>query len=588
MQNVSSIKKDDIFEMFFHQSKDLVCIAGFDGYFKIINPAFEKVLGYTETELLSKPFVEFIHPDDIQKTSDEVNLMSSKGTSTIQFENRYIRKDGQLIHLQWNSSLDTENETIFAIARDISEKKIFEEKLERSEKLLKAAQSMVKMGSWSFDTISHEVFWTEGIYEIFEIDQEAPNTYELYLSRFNEQDLSILNHHVSLAIQSGKSYSFDHAVNLPDRRIKYVHCYGYPTKDKKGAVIKIEGVVQDITSSKIARDQLEKSERLLDETQSIAKTGSWSMDFSTGELYWSREMYKIYEIDPSIKGVELTNIFYSRFTDEERSNLNKLVEEALINGKPYISERYIQFPNGTKKWIRGSGLPVADKNGKITKIEGIAQDITESKLAELTILENIREKETLLKELHHRVKNNLQVISSMLNLQSSMIENEQVKSIFQDSQQRIKSMASIHDLLYKSTDLSEINFSDYIVNLINDAVVSYRGKDHDIHLEIDLCKDLLFQLELAVPLGLFVNEIITNSLKHGVKNSNQPIIRLSIKRGGTKNYILHLSDNGKGFDSTRKKNDTLGLLLIESLANQLEGNMTLDTGTEGTTYILEF
>lgn len=588
MQNVSSMKKDDIFEMFFQHSRDLVCIAGFDGYFKIINPAFEKVLGYTETELLSKPFVEFIHPNDIQKTSDEVNLMSSKGTSTIQFENRYIRKDGQLIHLQWNSSLDTENETIFAIARDITEKKIIEEKLERSEKLLKAAQSMVKMGSWSFDTISHEVFWTEGIYEIFEIDQEATNTYELYLSRFNEQDLSILNHHVSLAIQSGKSYSFDHAVNLPDGRIKYVHCYGYPTKDKNGAVIKIEGVLQDITSSKIARDQLEKSERLLDETQSIAKTGSWSMDFSTEELYWSREMYKIYEIDPSIKGVELTNIFYSRFTDEERSNLNKLVEEALINGKPYISERYIQFPNGTKKWIRGSGLPVADKNGKITKIEGIAQDITESKLAELTILENIREKETLLKELHHRVKNNLQVISSMLNLQSSMIENEQVKSIFQDSQQRIKSMASIHDLLYKSTDLSEINFSDYIVNLINDAVVSYRGKDHDIHLEIDLCNDLLFQLELAVPLGLFVNEIITNSLKHGVKDNDQPIIRLSIKRGGTKNYTLHLSDNGKGFDSSRRKNDTLGLLLIESLSNQLEGNMTLDTGPEGTTYILEF
>lgn len=588
MRNVSSIKKDDIFEMFFHQSRDLVCIAGFDGYFKVINPAFEKVLGYTETELLSKPFVEFIHPDDVQKTSDEVNMMSSLGTSTIQFENRYIRKDGQLIYLQWNTSLDSENETIFAIARDITEKKIIEEKLERSEKLLNASQAMVNMGSWSFDIITQDVFWTDGIYSIFEIDKDAPNVYELYLSRFNSSDLEVFNNYVSKAVQDGISYSFEHAVNLADGRIKYVQCFGFPIKDDHGKVMKIEGVVQDNTAAKIAREQLEKSERLLDETQSISKTGSWSMDYSTGELYWSREMYKIYEIDPSVKGMELANEFYSRFSSEEKNALNNLVEIALEKGIPYKSERQMSLPSGEKKWIRGSGIPSADKNGRIFKIEGIAQDITESKIAELTILENIKEKETLLKELHHRVKNNLQVISSMLNLQSSMIENDEIKAIFQDSQQRIKSMASIHDLLYKSSDLSEINFSEYITNLIHDLVMSYRGINHRVDLTINMSNSLLFQLDIAVPLGLFVNEILTNSLKHGIQESPHPQISVSIQKGGKKNYTLCISDNGKGFDPIKLNNETLGLMLIDSLANQLEGIMELNSGKEGTSYTLEF
>jgi two-component sensor histidine kinase len=299
-------------------------------------------------------------------------------------------------------------------------------------------------------------------------------------------------------------------------------------------------------------------------------------------------MYKIYEIDPSIKGKELTKEFYSSFTDVERSELNKKVEEALKNSIPYVSERFIEFPDGRKKWIRGSGVPIANPDGTVQKIEGIAQDLTESKLAELTILQNVKDKETLLKELHHRVKNNLQVISSILNLQSSMIEDDQIKSIFQDSQQRIKSMASIHDLLYKSADLSEIKFAEYITNLIHDAVLSYRGQDHNVRLNIDMAKDLLFQLDVAVPLGLFVNEVITNSLKHGIKDSGEPQIAVSIIKGGNKNFTLSISDNGRGFDPNKKSNESLGMMLIESLANQLEGNMTLATGQEGTAYTLEF
>jgi two-component sensor histidine kinase len=118
--------------------------------------------------------------------------------------------------------------------------------------------------------------------------------------------------------------------------------------------------------------------------------------------------------------------------------------------------------------------------------------------------------------------------------------------------------------------------------------LSYRGIDHRIELAIDVPKKQLFHLDIAIPLGLFVNEIITNSLKYGVKNTSDPIISISIHQGGIKKYVLSISDNGSGFDPEKINKDTLGLMLIESLANQLDGKLSLSSGPEGTAYALEF
>ncbi|MFN5877584.1 MAG: histidine kinase dimerization/phosphoacceptor domain -containing protein [Flavobacteriales bacterium] len=454
-----TINNENIFELFFHESRDLVCIAGFDGYFKIINPAFVNLLGYSREELLGRPFVEFTHPDDVERTAQESSMMLSKGISTVQFENRYISKSGKVIHLQWNSSLDVENQNIFAIARDITEKKLIEVKLERTEKLMNTAQSMVKMGSWSFNTKDQEIFWTAELYNLFEIDPNSENLMQDFLSRLSPLDQEI--------------------------------------------------VVNSVT-------------------------------------------------------------------------------QTIENGQPFTIESKVNLPGGVIKYVKGIGYPIVNEKGRVSRIEGVAQDITENKNAEDTIFRNIKEKEILLKELHHRVKNNLQVISSMLNLQSNLIANNQVKSILQDSQHRIKSMAAIHELLYKSTELSVINFSDYIATLSNDIVMSYRAPDQHISVKIDIEQSLIFPLDLAVPLGLFVNEVLTNSLKHGLKEKKNPEISLSISKRESTGHFLRISDNGIGFDKDKQPKDTLGLLLIESMTAQLDGSMVLQTGPTGTAYTLEF
>jgi two-component sensor histidine kinase len=149
-------------------------------------------------------------------------------------------------------------------------------------------------------------------------------------------------------------------------------------------------------------------------------------------------------------------------------------------------------------------------------------------------------------------------------------------------------MAAIHELLYKSTELSVINFSDYIATLSNDIVMSYRAPDQHISVKIDIEQSLIFPLDLAVPLGLFVNEVLTNSLKHGLKEKKNPEISLSISKRESTGHFLRISDNGIGFDKDKQPKDTLGLLLIESMTAQLDGSMVLQTGPTGTAYTLEF
>lgn len=577
----------EVCQYFFNASKDMICIAGTDGYFKTINPAFSQVLGYTDEELLQNPFFNFIHPDDLNKTSEEVETMSKTGATTNKFQNRYITKQGEIVFLEWNTVLDNDNKIIYAIARDVTDKKNIEEKIKGTEQLMIATQKIAKMGSWSFEIESYDLYWTDELYSIFEIEKDTKELYQEYMSRFSEKDLNVFNSIVDLAITKAKPYNFQHKIHLSDGRIKWVYCSGIPIQDENNKVIKIEGVVQDITANKKAQEELMRSEKLLNESQSISKLGSFSFDLTSYSLYWSNELYTIFEITNEANP-NLYNLYLSRFQSQDKQKLEILIENAVSKGETYSIEHAICFSDGREKWILEIGIPIKDDNGKVVKLEGVAQDITELKKSQFTILNNVNEKETLIKELHHRVKNNMQVITSLLNLQSNLIEDPMIKNLFHDSQLRIKSMAIVHDLLYKSDNISKINFSQYIKTLIDDLIFAYKGSDHSIKTDIQV-PDILFSLDTAVPLGLLVNEIITNSLKHGLKDNNNALISCAIKETDDAKYTLQIKDNGTGFERKSKNtNETLGLLIIESLANQIDGELIMHSDDSGTEYQLIF
>ncbi len=206
---------------------------------------------------------------------------------------------------------------------------------------------------------------------------------------------------------------------------------------------------------------------------------------------------------------------------------------------------------------------------------------SQRKFAEEKIHNSLHEKEILLKEIHHRVKNNLQIISSLLYLNSKKIKDNESLVIFKESQNRIKSIALVHERLYQSKDLGKIDFKEYITRLTSDLFNSFSSYASLINLNLDI-ENIFISVEVAVPLGLITNELISNSLKYAFPNkenlANKPEIKICFNKCENNELILEISDNGigmpEGFDL--KTSQSLGLQLVETLINQLDGIKELD------------
>lgn len=201
----------------------------------------------------------------------------------------------------------------------------------------------------------------------------------------------------------------------------------------------------------------------------------------------------------------------------------------------------------------------------------------------------IREKDTLLKEIHHRVKNNLQTVSSLLSLQSRSAPDPKVKQLIKSSQNRVISMAMVHEMLYMRQDLSKIEYKSYVQELGEYLVRSFKGTENNITLTVNI-PDIKLGIDTAIPLGLLMNEIITNALKYGIPDDNPGEIHIEIIKTDTNNYQLNIGDNGDGFpeETDFKNTNSLGLKLIHNLARQLKGTIIRDPSKKGANYIIEF
>ncbi len=221
-----------------------------------------------------------------------------------------------------------------------------------------------------------------------------------------------------------------------------------------------------------------------------------------------------------------------------------------------------------------------------TFFHAIWRDITQFKQAEEQIKRALTEKEVLLKEIHHRVKNNMQVIYSLLNLQATGIEDKAVRAMFEDARNRVKSIALIHEKLYQSRDLAHINFKEYLKNLIQGIAETY--KRHDIIFSVDM-EPVSLDVNVGIPCGLIVNELVSNSLKHAFPDGRKGTIKVAININSKGNNVLTVADNGVGFPENADFRNTtsLGLQLVNVLSAQIQGTVKL-TQTEGTEFSITF
>lgn len=205
------------------------------------------------------------------------------------------------------------------------------------------------------------------------------------------------------------------------------------------------------------------------------------------------------------------------------------------------------------------------------------------------IEQRMREKEMLLKEVHHRVKNNLQTVSSLLRMQGREIDDDSVKSLIRSSQNRVVCMAMVHEMLYMREDLAKIEYRSYVQDLGNYLVKSIKGPESKIRLKIDI-PEIELGIDTAIPLGLLINEAVTNALKYGFKDQEEGEISIALEKENKTEYILRIGDNGVGFpeEVTPASTKSLGLKLIHNLTRQLKGSVIRDTSIKGTNYVIRF
>jgi PAS domain S-box-containing protein len=242
-------------------------------------------------------------------------------------------------------------------------------------------------------------------------------------------------------------------------------------------------------------------------------------------------------------------------------------------------------------WIDLYTFPLIDKRtGQMKGVIEYVRDITERKKAEDRLQESLQEKEVLLREIHHRVKNNMQVISSLLNLQSRRAKDPAVFEMFKESQRRIRSMALIHERLYQSSDLSRIEFSQYLRNLATHLFHSYQVDASRVQLKIE-AEEVHLNVNTAIPCGLIVNELVSNALKHGFPEGRSGELDIDLRRVAGDGYVLKVKDDGVGFPEGLdfRKTETLGMQIVSTLVSQIDASIDLvrDKGTEFTIHFQE-
>jgi PAS domain S-box-containing protein len=281
-------------------------------------------------------------------------------------------------------------------------------------------------------------------------------------------------------------------------------------------------------------------------------------------------------------------LWYQRLHPDDKQRWNIEFSRTVSWAEPFKADYRFLAKDGRVVWIHGEAKVVRDESGRPSFVQGIGYDITERKRFEEQIQASLREKEVLLKEIHHRVKNNLQVTSSLLKLQSDHIRDPQAQEMFADSQNRIRSMALVHEKLYQTSDLSRINFVDYSASLAALLFRSYGIDDKQISLHIE-GSGIFLSVESAVPCGLIVNELLSNCLKHAFPHGRRGNIQIRIGREGSRQLTLEVADNGVGLPPALdlEKTDTLGLQLVWNLAEQLDGTIHVER-QEGAAFKIAF
>jgi len=476
---------------------------------------------------------------------------------------------------------------LVGVGHDITEWKRAGEQLLRSEAALKKAQQVAHVGSWTWHIQANRLEWSDEMFRIFGIDKNdfGGDLNEVIARAVHPEDRAAVEQANLSVIQEGKPVPLEYRVIWPDGTVRWVWAEaGELVLDDKGCPDILSGIVQDITERKRAEEALRESE---EKYRSLVEQSLMGIAISLGNqvVFANPALLRILGYDDLEKFVKIPILDHVAPSSKEYI-IARFDEVARGVPVPFEFEYNILRKDGVTRTLQATSTHF--KLGDKTYTQTTFQDITERKSNEEKLKMALQEREVLLREIHHRVKNNIQIISSLLRLQSRSVKDETALDILNECQGRIRSIALIHEKLYQSQDFARIDFADYIQNMVIHLISFHSGVGGRVNFRLEAV-DVKLDINQAMPCGLIVNELVTNVLKHAFPEGRKGdlIIRLGVLDGGR--YQLAVRDTGVGLaqDIDLKNAETLGFQIVGDLVKQLEGSIEIvrDGGTE---FILRF
>jgi PAS domain S-box-containing protein len=412
--------------------------------------------------------------------------------------------------------------------------------------LVEANQTSLDFASISIEEVINKPFWDTVWWDIGE---EAKN---LLKSAVKEA-------------AGGKFVRYETEVKGRNKSRAIIDFSLKPVFDENGKVKLLIPEGRDITAKKKIEEILYQNELKLNHVMDHSPLIVWSADNERKLTMFKGRLLAELGINPE----ELIGKYLEELTEFISTGITNRINRA-YDGE-YVSE---EIESGSK-FFQTAVNPILNKKGKVQGIIGVSLDITDRIQAEKLIKESLKDKETLLKEIHHRVKNNLQIISSLIWTQSQYISEDKSLNMFKDSQNRIQTMARLHNMLYQENNFASVNIADFTKELASDLIAAY-SLNPSVKLNIDV-ESINMDLDKTIPLGLIINELLSNSLKYAFKQDEKGEIYMKIKET-VGNIVMTIGDTGthfpRGFDLM--KSGTMGLNLVKSLTKQLKGVIETD------------
>jgi len=571
---------------------DVIWTRDLDLKLTYISPSTLQQNGFSVAEKMKQPLEESMTPESLEMITrilgEELEL-EKKGTSdpkrskTLELE--MYRKDGSIYPVEITVSFlrNDFGEAIglLGINRDITERKQAEETLRQSEERL---SKFINSADNSFHILDKEL-------RILEINRGAlkalytgyPNINckeEVIGQNFEELYPFLKNEikHISKVIRTGERYSNELIVFHPEYGELVLSYVCFKVGDGVGII------AENITERKQAEKALQESEKRFRELANLLPQSAWEVDLNGYFTFVNDEGYKTFGYTPDEvkKGIHSLHMFVHEDKARALSNSRKTMAGEDVGPTEYLLLKKDKTIVPVLMYMK----PII-RDGQSVGLRGIHIDITERKKAEQQIKNDLKEKTMLLSEIHHRVKNSLQLVSSLLYLQSREITDKKIVGMLQQNQNRIKMMAAVYEKLYQSKNFTSIDIKEYLEYVLYNTYQT-SGLSPRVKLKLSV-KNVVLGLDDATPVSLIINELFTNSVKHAFPEDRKGIIEINFNMLDKENYQLIYRDNGIGLsnDIDFETATTLGLNLINNLAKQIEGEAIFEQ-TEWTTFKIEF